>query len=290
MIFSWDHDWRSVCWPIALDAPPQVVHAGRSVHGLHGHERYLLRDLWCLHLYLYETVLRVGPHRLPIRPGYAGIIPPNVPIEYEYQERGQHLFVHFRCPNAHSSDPSVSIPAMQDLGEDFPRFSRELEEVIQDSALPSHRMQARIWDILGRLAARPNVSQTDLAPAHPAVARAVHRIEMLLSESFSLSELARECGVSESYLGRLFREAFGTTAVGYVRARRVQRAEHLLRHSTLPIKAVAAASGLPDLHFFNKTIRRALGQSPRALRANLDQTNSQSADEMVGLLHRSDGI
>jgi AraC family transcriptional regulator len=268
MILSWDQDWPSVRWPITLETPPQIIQAGRSIHGLHGHERYLLRDLWCLHLYFYEAVVRVGPHRLPIRPGYAGIIPPNVPIEYEYHERVQHLFVHFRCSTVCPASSKLQIPAMQDLGEEFPRFTRELEEVIQESALPTYRMQARIWDTLGRLTGRSEMPPSELGAAHPAVARAVRRIEMRLSEPFSLADIADECGVSPSYLGRLFQTTFGTTAVGYVRARRVQRAKHLLRYSTLPIKAVAAASGLPDLHFFNKTIRRALGKSPRTLRAN----------------------
>ncbi len=259
----WDEDWRGLKWPISLETPPEVVQIGQAVHGLHGHERYLLRDLWCLHLYPYETVLRVGPHRLPIRPGYAGVSPPNVPLVYEYQERVRHLFVHFRCPAG-----LCRIPAMQDLGEDFPRFSRELEEIVQEAVRPPHRLQARLWDILGRLAERPQAAPADPPAAHPAVVQAVRLIALRLSEPLPIGELARECGVSESYLGRLFREEFGTTAVGYVRARRVERARHLLCHSTLPIKAVAAASGLPDLHFFNKTMRRALGRSPRSLRAD----------------------
>jgi transcriptional regulator GlxA family with amidase domain len=32
------------------------------------------------------------------------------------------------------------------------------------------------------------------------------------------------------------------------------------------VKSIAVAVGIPDLHLFNKTIRAALGHSPRTLR------------------------
>jgi transcriptional regulator GlxA family with amidase domain len=47
----------------------------------------------------------------------------------------------------------------------------------------------------------------------------------------------------------------------------MERARHLLRESTLSIPAVAAAVGIGDLQAFNKTCRRELGASPRAVRA-----------------------
>ena len=56
------------------------------------------------------------------------------------------------------------------------------------------------------------------------------------------------------------------TVEGYIRQRRVERALHLLAHTTLTVKTIAGEVGLPDLHFFNKTIRAAAGLSPREYR------------------------
>jgi AraC-like DNA-binding protein len=61
---------------------------------------------------------------------------------------------------------------------------------------------------------------------------------------------------------------FGLTTVQLIRKQRLQRAYHLLIHSTMPIKVVAAESGLSDLQQFNKQMRREYGKSPRALRAS----------------------
>jgi transcriptional regulator GlxA family with amidase domain len=78
--------------------------------------------------------------------------------------------------------------------------------------------------------------------------------------------LARELDVSHNHLTRSFRAATGLAPVEFIRERRVNRAEELLRHTTLPIKAIAAQVGLGDFHSFNKVMRRAKGASPRRLR------------------------
>lgn len=226
--------------------------------------------LWSLHLYPYQATLRLGDKWVPIRPGYAGIVPPNMPMEYEFQGASQHLFVHFRCaPLPPSTEAALShIPVMQDLGDDFALRYQALADIVGDVQKPSYRIQAHVWDLLGALTAPVPVPADAPAPAaHPAVRHTLQQIEMRLAETLSVADLTREARVSYSCLGRLFQEAQGTTVVGYIRERRLRRAEHLLRHSTLPIKTVAAAVGIPDLHLFNKSLRRALGKSPTAVRA-----------------------
>lgn len=91
-------------------------------------------------------------------------------------------------------------------------------------------------------------------------------IEARLAEPLTVPEIAREAGVSHNHLTRLFRAATGQTVIGYVRARRMAQARHLLRASTLSVSAVAATVGIPDLQAFNKACRRELGASPRAVR------------------------
>lgn len=261
-------DWGEVRWSISLDLPPEVVRAGKGVHGRNGNERYLMPHLWSLHLYSYQATVRLGDRRFPIRPGYAGIVPPNTPMEYEFRGVSEHLFVHFRCaaPTSQETTP-LSIPAMQDLGDDFAHRYRALAEIVGDVRRPLYRVQAHVWDLLGFLTTPVPIAATHSPASHPAVRHALQQIELRLAETLSVVALAREARVSYSYLGRLFQQALGTTVVGYIRERRLRRAEHLLRHSTLPIKTIATAVGIPDLHLFNKSLRRSLGKSPTAVRA-----------------------
>jgi AraC family transcriptional regulator len=60
----------------------------------------------------------------------------------------------------------------------------------------------------------------------------------------------------------------GDTVIGYIRGRRVQRAQHLLEHTTLPIKTIAAQVGIEDTRHFYKVVHAILGQSPTQVRHN----------------------
>jgi AraC family transcriptional regulator len=263
--------WRHAKWPIPLHEPPRPVQMAVGVHGIRSLvDRYQLPTLWCLHFFTYRATLRIDGKEFPARPGYAGIIPPNVPVSYHYEGRSMHLYAHFTCAPSAVNIAPVSIPVMQDLGADFPALYSHFEAVIRAPRLPMHVRQARLWDVLCQIAERPSVPVTlsteTVTESHPAVHATLERIEMNLGETLSVERLARQAGVSYGYLSRLFQTHLGTTVVGYIRQRRIERAEHLLTETTLPVKSIAVAVGIPDLHLFNKTIRAALGHSPRALR------------------------
>jgi transcriptional regulator GlxA family with amidase domain len=83
----------------------------------------------------------------------------------------------------------------------------------------------------------------------------------------------RQCAVrgwgSDGYaahLRRCFRAELGLGVKPWIQARRLERARHLLAHSALPVRAIAAQLGIADLQRFNKLVRRACGLGPRALR------------------------
>jgi transcriptional regulator GlxA family with amidase domain len=94
----------------------------------------------------------------------------------------------------------------------------------------------------------------------------MHIIECALAEPISVEELARSLDVSYGYISRLFRAETGDSVVAYIRRRRADRAEHLLRHSTMSIASIAASVGIPDLQQFNRLIHQTLGSSPRDVR------------------------
>ncbi|MFJ3305209.1 helix-turn-helix transcriptional regulator [Streptomyces sp. NPDC086549] len=256
-----------------LDEPPVLAAVGIGVHGPAGQvDEFLLPDLWQFHLYGYEADLTVDGVPHTIRAGRVSLIPPGTEVRYRYRGRSEHLYVHLRLGSA---GRPWSIPMIQDAGPEVGLLSRQLRQALAAWPHTPARSAAEVWAALWRVAQLAPPRAASPQAAHPAVAAAAALIEARLAEPLSVPEIAKAAGVSHNHLTRLFRAATGETVVGYIRARRMERARHFLRATTLSIPAVASSVGIPDLQAFNKACRRELGAAPRSIRAA--QTVVQSA-------------
>ncbi|WP_374209731.1 helix-turn-helix domain-containing protein [Glycomyces sp. TRM65418] len=246
-----------------LDLPPAAVHAGVGVHGLTAAEDvFRLPDLWQLHLYDYEAELIVGGTSHAIRPGRVSLIPPDTEARFRYRGPSEHRYAHFKL---RGEGTARAVPVMRDPGPAGPALAEALRRAVAAAPATPARAAAEVWTVLWRLTELP--PEPGGAGRHPAVSAALAHIEANLPRALAVPEVAAAVGLSHNHLTRLFRAATGTTVVAHIRRRRLERARHLLRESTLSIPAIAAAVGLPDLQAFNKACRRELGASPRAVRA-----------------------
>jgi|UniRef100_UPI00404B2441 AraC family transcriptional regulator len=253
-------------WQMPLKNPPELVQAGRAVHGRRLKEEvFHLPELWCLHLYNYHGQLSIDGREFEIRPGRVSVTPPNARIVYQFKGESWHAFAHFRLL---ARGDMVPMPVIQDLGDDYDPLAKAMDEAA--GWLPSMpcRASVRLWELLWQLVNHPFSEKAPRKPLHPALSMAVREVEIHLAETLSIPAIARHADISHNHLTRLFKAEFGVTAEGYIRQRRTERALHLLVHTTMAIKTIAAEVGLPDLHFFNKTIRTATGHSPREYRTN----------------------
>src|SRR6185312_761448 len=104
-------------WQMPLKNPPQLVQAGRAVHGRkQAVEEYQLPELWCLHFYRYAGDVTIDGREFAIAPGFAGVTPPNMRIVYRFRGESRHTFAHFRLP---VGGDLVAMPVMQDVGDAF---------------------------------------------------------------------------------------------------------------------------------------------------------------------------
>lgn len=250
-------------WQIPLNSKPSIRDV--SIYRLEPKPVYRWRFLnfWAIHFYRQEAEFSVDGQSFQIRPRSVSITPPSVDLEYRLRVPLDYLYAHFVFPV--ESRGTAPIQVVTDLGKEFePMFAAMQVALASCSAQPA-RADARLWDVLWQLAERRS-QPADGAGPHPAVRKALQIIEGRLGESIEVAPLAAEIGISQNHLTRLFRASVGNTVLGYVRGRRMRRAEHLLAQTTLPIKAIAAEVNVPDLHQFNKLVRRELGHSPRDIR------------------------
>lgn len=248
-----------------LDEPPALAAVGIGVHGPAGQvDEFSLPDLWQLHLYGYEADLTVDGTAHAIRPGGVSLIPPGTEVRYRYRGRAEHLYAHLRLGAA---GVPRSVPVIQDTGPELSALTAQLQQALASWPNTPSRATAEVWSALWRVAHLSPPTARNTRTAHPAVTAAVALIEARLAEPLTIPEIARAAGVSHNHLTRLFRAATGETVVGYLRTRRMDRARHFLRATTMSIPAVAASVGIPDLQAFNKACRRELGAAPRSIRA-----------------------
>ncbi len=94
------------------------------------------------------------------------------------------------------------------------------------------------------------------------VTKAREWIEDCQLSQVTISELARECCLSEYHLHRTFRQVFGISPHQYLISCRIETAKILLQKENLRVLDVAHQTGFSDIHTFSKTFRKKTGVAP----------------------------
>lgn len=86
--------------------------------------------------------------------------------------------------------------------------------------------------------------------------------ERFTRQEIPVDQLAIVCGVSQPYLRRLFRSAFGMPPAQYVRHKRLRYARELLDTGEYSVSQAAAAAGFNDTAYFSREFKAAFGTVP----------------------------
>jgi AraC family transcriptional regulator len=90
----------------------------------------------------------------------------------------------------------------------------------------------------------------------------VDYIDQHLEDPISLGQLAGLCALSEYHFARMFRQSFGLPPHQYLLARRLSRAQSLLRDGALPLGEIALLCGFSSASHFTHRFRQATGATP----------------------------
>jgi AraC-like DNA-binding protein len=94
------------------------------------------------------------------------------------------------------------------------------------------------------------------------------------AEPIDLRDLARAAGVSKYHFVRCFSAAYGTTPAAYLAARRIERAQDLLRATNLTVTEVCLLVGYTSLGSFSSKFRELVGASPSEYQARYAATGT----------------
>lgn len=259
------HD--AIRWP--AQAAPRLRVAGLFPLDQRGFAMRYLAPTHAFHLHGYAGRVRIGRRTFELRPGDVTLTPAGVPSWYDLPAAGTHLCVHFRPEPVGRGPLTLPLHLRPALGR---QTIERQAQVVADLFARGKRHAPAASSAMQALLACIAAEASEPLPAHnpsasdAALRRAAHRLETDLAEPLHVPTLAREVGLSQNYLARLFRQRYGVTLQRYRLRARVRHAELLLLTTDLTVKAIAAAVGLPDPQHFNKQFRRVTGVSPSAAR------------------------
>ncbi len=115
-----------------------------------------------------------------------------------------------------------------------------------------------------RREAPPAPARGGLPPS--AMRRVREHVEVHLSESMDLAELAGVAGLSVYHFARAFKQSTGVTPHHYLVHRRIERAQEMLARSELPLSEIALAAGFSDQSHLARHFRQMLGMTPGQFR------------------------
>ncbi|MGE4488535.1 MAG: AraC family transcriptional regulator [Kiritimatiellales bacterium] len=95
---------------------------------------------------------------------------------------------------------------------------------------------------------------------------AIHQLATTPLHPWNLKQLAAECGCSREHLSREFTAKYGISPRQHLMEHRTKRALYLLKHTALPLSAVAAQSGFSNTIALARQIQSATGKSPKKVR------------------------
>lgn len=101
------------------------------------------------------------------------------------------------------------------------------------------------------------------------VEQVIAAIEADFARAWETAQLAELVNLSASRFRHLFKEETGRTINEYLRERRLQRAEYLLRTTFLTIKEVMSEAGVTSMSHFVIYFKKRYGVTPTAYRKRL---------------------
>lgn len=102
--------------------------------------------------------------------------------------------------------------------------------------------------------------------SHRVIRKVLEYIRQHFAAAFTLSDLAAECGYSDTYLMKLFKKYTGMTCVDYINNYRLTKAGEQLMSPDQQIIDVAISCGFSNISYFNKLFKETYGMTPKEFR------------------------
>ena len=194
---------------------------------------------------------------LHLKTGDLAFFPPD--ISYIRRAKRDRMIVFHM--NLIQGEPPEQVEVLHDerLLMLRPLFEEALEEWNRKDSGYQYRTAAILYRIFGEL----HSGGTKPEKRNPTVRQAVELLSGLYTEpSLTISEVAKQVHVSETYLRRVFQQELGCSPKQYLNHLRMDRAKALLNAGYDPVSIVAEKVGFRDTKNFATAFKKKFGYPP----------------------------
>ncbi len=110
--------------------------------------------------------------------------------------------------------------------------------------------------------------EDDMNPKESAFVTSVRRyiLDHLSDPDLCRLEIADAMHLNPDYLSYNFHKEFGNTLTAYITSVRMDQAKYYLKNTTIPINQIAEKVGIPNLSYFYRQFKKAVGTTPQLYR------------------------
>ena len=240
-----------------------------------------------------EGFLHFADHTVRLTPGNIYIVPAFRRHSYSCPDFLHHIYLHVYEPETDGQLASTDnwifpdeIKASEGIVRDFyvlvaqspgislsddnPRSydnSTALKEMIaSDLQRPFYQRVANSAMIGLIMSEWFRYGRRQVEPTDRRVAKAVEFIRTNFAAPLTVDDCARVASLSLHHFVRLFKASTGMTAVNYLRAIRIRRAQLMLALTDDPVASIARAVGYDDPNYFIRVFRGSTGLTPTRYR------------------------
>lgn len=231
-------------------------------------------DHYVLLLVKTRAEFHIGETLLFSVPNSAVIIKPHTPYSYTGTENPyMDDWIHFSCePDDFPESSLFPFHTFVPL-ENLPRFTTFLQQILWEQNYTPEEYRTDNVDALFQVLMR-NIfhackGQKNNDAYHPYRTRLRSlRLSLLAApyETYELSDLAKQIGVSVSYFQHLYSATFGVSFRADLIAMRIEYAKELLQNTNLTIQEIAEQSGYSSEVHFYRQFQKETGFTPAAFR------------------------
>jgi AraC-like DNA-binding protein len=273
------HETVKLIYPRPL-APPYLLAGFVDYLSCRGQETMHTHSFFqAVHVFSGRFSFEAEDHRIEIRPGETGIVPPNVTHRYQSlsHEVCRTFMINFQTPCPEHQGESAEMldgergKRLWVAKPDMELVTFALERLRVECAAPGPAStalaQAYLNLYLGAIA-RSAQRRDQSSPNEERVRYALSLIEREYSRALTLEELADAAGLGVSRFSEIFRNQTGLSPMRYLTDYRIGVAKVLLTASSFTITAIAEHLGFGTIQHFSRTFRNYTGLSPSDYRSH----------------------